>query len=194
MVFVDLEKAYDTLTREVLWVCMRKQKIPEGYIRLVQDMYQGATTRVKSKRGISEHFEVGIGLHQGSALSQFIFVMLVDTIYQDVRTGLPWKLLYADDIAIIDSTRTYTQNRLESWHNIIMLVSHCGEYMANGLTNAVRHEFVMIVNDRQTFVDVRNLSRSFLWCFECSAGHTGGECMANGLTNAIRHQFAMISK
>ena len=26
----------------------------------------------------------------------------------------------------------------------IMLVSHCGEYMANGLTNAVRHAFAMI--------------------------------------------------
>ena len=75
-----------------------------------------------------------------------------------------------------------------------MLVSHCGEYMANGLTNAVRHEFVMIANDRQTFVAVRKHSRSFLWCFECYAGLTSGECMANGLTNAIRHQFAMIAK
>ena len=43
----------------------------------------------------------------------------------------------------------------------MMLVSHCGEYMANGLTNAVRHEFVMIANDRQTFVAVRKHSRSF---------------------------------
>ena len=68
----------------------------------------------------------------------------------------------------------------------VMLVSHCGEYMANGLTNAVRHE----LNDRQTFVAVRKHSRSFLWCFECYAGLTSGECMANGLTNAIRHQFA----
>ena len=42
-----------------------------------------------------------------------------------------------------------------------MLVSHCGEYMANGLTNAVRHKFVMIANDRQTFVAVRKHSRSF---------------------------------
>ena len=71
---------------------------------------------------------------------------------------------------------------------LLMLVSHCGEYMANGLTNAVRHGFIMIANDRQTFVG------SFLWCFECYAGLTGGECMANGLTNAIRHQFAMIAK
>ena len=76
----------------------------------------------------------------------------------------------------------------------LMLVSHCGEYMANRLTNAVRHEFVMIANDRQTFVAVRKHSRSFLWCFECYAGLTSGECMANGLTNAIRHQFAMIAK
>ena len=74
------------------------------------------------------------------------------------------------------------------------IVSHCGEYMANGLTNAVRHEFVMIANDRQTFVAVRKHSRSFLWCFECHAGLTSGECMANGLTNAIRHKFAMIAK
>ena len=53
----------------------------------------------------------------------------------------------------------------------VMLVSHGGEY--NGechvLTNAVRHEFVMIANDRQTFVAVRKHSRSFLWCFECYA-------------------------
>ena len=46
-------------------------------------------------------------------------------------------------------------------HRPIMLVSHCGEYMANGLTNAVRHEFAMIANDRQTFVAVRKHSRRF---------------------------------
>ena len=121
LVFVDLEKAYDTVPREVLRRCMRKRNIPEVYIRLVLDMYQGATTRVKSRRGISEHFEVGIGLHQGSALSPFLFILLVDTIYQDVRTELPWELLYAYDLAIIDITTisTDTQNRLEPWQNVL---------------------------------------------------------------------------
>ena len=119
MVFVDLEKGYDTVPREVLWRCMRKPYIPEVYIRSVQDMYQGATTCMKSKRGTSEHFEVGIGLHQGSALSPFLFIMLVDKISQDVRNELPWELLYADDLAIIDVTSTDTQNRLESWQKVL---------------------------------------------------------------------------
>ena len=119
MVFVVLEKGYDTVPREVLWRCMRKRNIPDRYIRLVQDMYQGATTRVKSNRGIIEQFEVGIGLHQGSALSPFLFIMLVDTIYQDVRTELPWELLYADDLAIIDITSTDTKIRLESWQKVL---------------------------------------------------------------------------
>ena len=44
----------------------------------------------------------------------------------------------------------------------LMLVSHCGEYVANGLTSAIRHQFVMIANDRQTFVDVRKHSRSLI--------------------------------
>ena len=112
MVFVDLEKAYDTVPREGLWRCMRKRYIPEVYIRLVQDMYQGATTCMKSERGTSEHFEVGIGPHQGSALSPFLFIMLIDTISQYLRNELPWELLYADDLAIIDVTSTDAKN---SW-------------------------------------------------------------------------------
>ena len=69
-----------------------------------------------SREVMSEHFDVGISLHQGSALSPFLFIMLVNTISQDVRTELPvlWELLYADDLEIIDITSTDTQNRLES--------------------------------------------------------------------------------
>ena len=45
--------------------------------------------------------------------------MLVETISQDVWTELPWELLYADDLAIIDITSTDTQNRLESWQKVL---------------------------------------------------------------------------
>ena len=73
----------------------------------------------------------------------------------------------------------------------VMLVSHCGEYMANGLTNAVRHEFVVIANDRQTFVAVRKHSRSFL----CGVSNVMlVSPVANVWRMGLRMQFAINSQ
>ena len=69
--FIDLEKAYDRVPREELWVCLRLAETSECYIRIIQDMYDGATTTVRSGAGLTEEFKVGVGLHQGSALSPF---------------------------------------------------------------------------------------------------------------------------
>ena len=48
MVFIDLEKAYDRVPRQEVWRCMREKGVPEKYVMIVQDMYEGVRTRVKS--------------------------------------------------------------------------------------------------------------------------------------------------
>ena len=65
--------------------------------------------------------------------------------------------------------------------------------MANGLTNTVRHEFVMIANDRQTFVAVRKHSRSFLWCFECYEMFVSIRGRSCGVAN-IRNRFLKFAR
>ena len=68
-VFIDLEKAYDRVPREEVWNCLRLKGVPESYVRRVQDMYEGSSTQVRCVDGLSDAFEVTVGVHQGSALS-----------------------------------------------------------------------------------------------------------------------------
>ena len=60
--FIDLEKAYHREPRKELWECLRLAETSECYIRIIKDMYDGTTTTVKSAAGLTEEFEVGVGL------------------------------------------------------------------------------------------------------------------------------------
>ncbi|KAK3531808.1 hypothetical protein QTP70_029724, partial [Hemibagrus guttatus] len=82
-VFVDLEKAYDRVPREELWYCLRKSGVAEKYVRVVQDMYERSRTVVRCAVGQTEEFNVEVGLHQGSALSPFLFAIVMDQLSEE---------------------------------------------------------------------------------------------------------------
>ena len=115
MVFVDLEKAYDRIPREELWRCLREKMVPEKYVRLIKEMYRDAKTRVRSGVGTTEGFEVKVGLHQGSVLSPFLFNNVFDVLSRGVRRGVPWSMMYANDLVLCGETSGEVERRLEEW-------------------------------------------------------------------------------
>ena len=60
--FVDLEKASDTVPREMVMATLRWMGIPEAEVRMVEGTYEKTTARVVVGEGASEEFEVNIGL------------------------------------------------------------------------------------------------------------------------------------
>ncbi|KAK3537061.1 hypothetical protein QTP70_000280 [Hemibagrus guttatus] len=114
-VFVDLEKAYDRVPREELWYCMRKSGVAEKYVRVVQDMYERSRTVVRCAVGQTEEFNVQVGLHQGSALSPFLFAIVMDQLSEEVRQESPWTMMFADDIVICSESREQVEENLERW-------------------------------------------------------------------------------
>ncbi|KAK3575651.1 hypothetical protein QTP86_031603, partial [Hemibagrus guttatus] len=133
-VFVNLEKAYDRVPRKELWYCMRKSGVAEKYVRVVQDMYERSRTVVRCAVGQTEEFKVEVGLHQGSALSPFLFAIVMDQLSEEVRQESPWTMMFADDIVICSESREQVEESLERWRFALerrgMKVSHSKtEYM-----------------------------------------------------------------
>ena len=55
-------------------VFMRKSGVAEKYVRAVQDMDESWRTKVRCAVGVTEELKVEVGMHQGSALSPFLFL------------------------------------------------------------------------------------------------------------------------
>eukprot|EP00064_Thunnus_orientalis_P000136 superscaffoldBa00000006_g136 len=113
--FVDIEKAYDRVPREEVWYCMRKSGVAEKYARVVQDMHEGSVTAVRCVVGVTDGFEVEVGLHQGSALSPFLFAMAMDRLTDKIRQEFPWTMMFADDTVIYSESREQVEESLEMW-------------------------------------------------------------------------------
>ncbi|KAK3569500.1 hypothetical protein QTP86_031667 [Hemibagrus guttatus] len=114
-VFVDLEKAYDRVPREELWYCLRKSGVAKKYVRVVQDMYERSRTVVRCAVGQTEELKVEVGLHQGSALSPFLFAIVMDQLSEEVRQESPWTMMFVDDIVICSESREQVEENLERW-------------------------------------------------------------------------------
>ena len=82
-------------------------------------MYDGATTTVRSAAGLTEEFKAGVGLHQGSALSPFLFAIFIDRLTEDIRKDAPWDMLFADGIVLCRQNHRELDKDLEIWRNVL---------------------------------------------------------------------------
>ena len=63
LAFVDLEKAFDRIPRDVIWWAMRTLGVEEWAVTAVQSMYANARSRVQVNGEYSEEFPVKVGVH-----------------------------------------------------------------------------------------------------------------------------------
>ena len=113
--FVDLEKAFDRVPREVVKWALRMLGVDEWLTRTVMALYTEACTIVITDAGLSDSFEVKVGLHQGSVLSPLLFATVMDVVSSEARSGLPSELLYADDLVIMAPTMEQLGRRVADW-------------------------------------------------------------------------------
>ncbi|ETN68607.1 reverse transcriptase [Necator americanus] len=115
LAFLDLEKAFDRVPHELLWMSMRSHRVPEEYVRWTKLLYTKPTSVVRCAAGTSRPFPVQVGVHQGSSLSPLLFILCMDTITKEIQKQHPWTLLFADDVMLASESRDDLQEQVQSW-------------------------------------------------------------------------------
>src|SRR3954470_3337145 len=100
------------MPRNVMWWALEKHKVLTKYITLIKDMYDNVVTSVRTSDGDTYDFPIKIGLHQGSALSPYLFALVMDEVTWDIQGDIPWCMLFADDVVLVDDSRA---GLIESW-------------------------------------------------------------------------------
>jgi hypothetical protein len=60
MIFIDLEKAYDKIPRNIMWWALKRKLVPTKYVNLIKDMYTNALTCVRACNGECDTFPIKI--------------------------------------------------------------------------------------------------------------------------------------
>ena len=162
--FVDLTKAFDTVSRDGLWRIMKKFGCPSTFIAIVRQFHDGMMARVLDDGEPSEAFTVTNGVKQGCVLAPTLFSMMFSAMlsdaFSDREPGIniryrsdgklfnPWRLqavtkvketvlrdfLFADDCALNAGDEQEMQAEMDSFS------SACNNF---GLTISTKKTEVM---------------------------------------------------
>ena len=128
MIFVDFQKAFDSIHRETLWKIMESYGIPEKLINIIKALYKDTKVAVIHNGNKTDWFDIQSGVKQGCVMSGFLFLLVVDWVMrrttEDKPRGLKWNhdefledLDYADDIVLLSQTWNDAQEKLDRLAN-----------------------------------------------------------------------------
>ena len=107
-VFIDFKKAFDRVWHAALWATMRKYNINTNLVRIIEKLYEQATSAVLLNGTKGDWFRTTVGVRQGCLLSPTLFNIFLERIMEDALEhhqgtisigGRPiTNLRFADDI------------------------------------------------------------------------------------------------
>jgi hypothetical protein len=110
--FVDLQKAFESVSRPALWAVLRARKIPEQLITILEDLHTFTTCRVRVQNSRSDSFTMQYGVQQGCPLANPLFNLFMDWVVREALdacrdTGITVEYRYSSN-GRLDQPKTGT--------------------------------------------------------------------------------------
>ena len=153
ILFLDVEGAFPNAVTDQLLHNLRKQRIPNTYIKFITQLLTNRRTKIKFNDYISEMMEITNGIGQGDPLSMLLYILynadllkIPDTDQNEDALG------YIDDIAFIAIGDNY--------HEMTAKLKNIMEKQNGGLDWSKSHnshfeitKLVILHTSRRTIVD-----------------------------------------
>ncbi|XP_078612812.1 uncharacterized protein LOC144882704 [Branchiostoma floridae x Branchiostoma japonicum] len=86
--FVDLTKAFDTVSRKGLWQIMERLGCPPKFLSMVIQLHESQRGQVRSRNDLSESFPITNGVKQGCVLAPTLFTIFFSVMLQQATEDL----------------------------------------------------------------------------------------------------------
>ena len=89
------------------------------YIKLIKNIYYRALISARTSGGITNKFLITIGLHQGSTLSPYLFVLVIDELTKLILRGSLLVYAFVDNIVLVNETSSGVNLKLKIWRDTL---------------------------------------------------------------------------
>ena len=122
--FIDFQKAYDRIDRDLLWRCFEGLGVHGDALEMLKQMYSSVALQVRINGALGTPFESKMGVKQGDPLSPLLFGIFIDKVESFFREKCPavgvkvlgklvQVLLYADDLVLMAESPEELQQLLD---------------------------------------------------------------------------------
>ena len=107
--FVDLRKAYDSVSHDALWVVLQKRYwVPGKLLQILKALHRDTEGAMRAYGKVSKEFPMKNGVRQGDVLAPILFNLFFDAVISMALAQHPdygVKVLYSQEAELVQSRR-----------------------------------------------------------------------------------------
>ena len=121
LLFIDFEKAFDSVDRDTSWKILKYYGVPDKLVKIIIAIYEDSECCVRTENGDTRFFKIMSGVKQGCVLKPFLFVIVMDYILRQ-SSGIGVKISsrqisdldFTDDVVLLEEAKLRLQLLLDA--------------------------------------------------------------------------------